>query len=139
MVRRVLVVDDEPAYRESLSFNLEHEGYAVVAVADPDAALREWAQRPFALVITDLLLPGGVDGVALLRTLRQQRSDLPIVIVSGLAAEEVYQRLATLDAPLAVLEKPFGLDALFDTVRRMLGEHGRTQGAGPQRCEDQPR
>lgn len=70
--RQVLVVDDEPGIRESLSGVLEDEGYEVEAVGDGEACLTRLAERSFDVVLLDVWLPG-IDGWKRLREFRRSR------------------------------------------------------------------
>jgi two-component system nitrogen regulation response regulator NtrX len=81
-VTRVLVCDDEPGIRKTLSQILGDEGYEVETVARGDEALaRARESRPDALFL-DVWLPDG-DGLAILERLREEEPDLPVVMISG--------------------------------------------------------
>ena len=67
---RVLVVDDEPGIRESLSGVLEDEGYEVESVGDGEACLLRLAERPFDAVLLDVWLPG-MDGMETLMRIQE--------------------------------------------------------------------
>lgn len=81
----LLLVEDEPSVRRLLQRVLEREGYEVHAVQTGREALELWPsiQHQVKLVITDIVMPGGVSGIQLARDLRRQDSDLPIVFMSG--------------------------------------------------------
>ena len=77
---RVLVVDDEPAIRESLAFALKREGFLVLEAASLREA-RARVEEQVELIILDLVLPDG-NGLDFLRTLRA-RSDIPVIVLTS--------------------------------------------------------
>jgi DNA-binding response OmpR family regulator len=79
--RTVLVAEDDPAIRELLAHHLQREGFDVLAVSDGNAALR--AARELAhVVVLDIGLPA-IDGLEVARTLRRERSDIPIIMLTA--------------------------------------------------------
>src|SRR5687767_3737024 len=70
----VLVVDDTEANRDALSRRLERKGYSVTTAADGAEALRQLAERPFDLVILDVMMPG-MSGLEVLEQIRRDRTD----------------------------------------------------------------
>ncbi len=78
----VLVVDDEPAIRESLRMILEYEGYRVDEAASGAAALARVADRPPDAVLLDVKMPE-MDGLAVLQAFRERGYDMPTLIISG--------------------------------------------------------
>jgi two-component system, OmpR family, response regulator MprA len=125
----ILVVDDEPAVRESLRRALELEGYTVELAADGEEALRRLAAQPSPdAVVLDVLMPG-VDGLAVCRRLRREGSMVPILMLTARA--EVDSRVAGLDAGADdYLPKPFALAELLARIRALLRRSGN--GASPE-------
>ena len=123
---RVLIVDDEPDIRATVSAMLEIEGYEVDEAANGADALRlvESDGGGIALVITDLIMPE-MRGTELARRLRQRFPALKVLLVSGYT-EDAIMRQRTFDAETVFLEKPFTPDALVQVVRRTL--NGETAG-----------
>ncbi len=115
---RILVVDDEPAVRDSLERALRLDGYEVELARDGDeglAKLREAA--PDALVL-DVLMPG-MDGLEMCRTLRASGDRTPVLVLT--ARDEVADRVAGLDAGADdYLVKPFALEELQARLRALL-------------------
>ncbi len=101
----VLIVDDEPNIRRMVGALLAGEGYDVRDAADgvTGLALAEAIEPDVALV--DLMMPGTLDGLALLARLRERRPDLPVVMMSGRAALTDAVRATRLGA-FTFLEKP---------------------------------
>lgn len=101
----VLIVDDEPNIRRMVGALLSAEGYDVRDAADgvSGLALAELSEPDVALV--DLMMPGDLDGLAVLAKLRERRPDLPVVMMSGRAALTDAVRATKLGA-FTFLEKP---------------------------------
>ncbi len=84
---RVLLVEDDVHVASLTSAMLVELGHEVVPVTTGHAALNELAQTPdIGLVLSDIMMPGGMDGVALVREMRLRQIHLPVLLVSGVAA-----------------------------------------------------
>ena len=116
---KILVVDDEPAVRESLRRALELEGYVVELADDGEAALERLEGSAQAdAVILDVLMPG-IDGLEVCRRLRAQDNAVPVLMLTARA--EVDSRVAGLDAGADdYLPKPFALAELLARLRALL-------------------
>ena len=115
---RVLVIEDSSDLAQGLRYNLELEGYAVKVADDGNAGLslaREWDPD---LVILDLMLPG-IDGYQVLRSLRADGRQTPVLILSARGEEADKVRGFQLDADQYVT-KPFGLIELLERVKSLL-------------------
>jgi PAS domain S-box-containing protein len=85
--RRVLLVEDDVQVASLTSAMLVELGHEVVPVTTGHAALEELAHTPdIDLVLSDIMMPGGMDGVALVREMRLRQIRLPVLLVSGFAA-----------------------------------------------------
>jgi len=115
---RILIVDDEPAVRESLRRSLAFNGFTVDTANDGAAALAAiTAERPDA-VILDVMMPK-LDGLETCRRLRAAGDDIPVLMLT--ARDEVSDRVAGLDAGADdYLAKPFALEELLARLRAML-------------------
>jgi two-component system response regulator MprA len=116
---KILVVDDEPAVRESLRRALELEGYEVDLAADGQEALARLEQRdqPDALIL-DILMPR-MDGLEVCRKLRLEGDEVPVLMLTARA--EIDSRVAGLDAGADdYLPKPFALAELLARLRALL-------------------
>ena len=82
MARRILVVEDEPTLAMALVDRLEAEGYAVDLATSGELALERAETDTFDLVMLDIMLPGK-DGLEVCRQLRQQRLDMPILMLTA--------------------------------------------------------
>jgi two-component system, OmpR family, response regulator MprA len=116
---KILVVDDEPAVRDSLRRALELEGYSVDLAADGGEALERLGANgePDALIL-DILMPR-MDGLEACRRLRREGYRLPVLMLT--AREEVENRVAGLDAGADdYVTKPFALEELLARIRALL-------------------
>lgn len=117
----ILLVEDEPAVRASLSFFLRRWGYRVLEACDGDEACELWRQHrgEIALLHTDMVLPAGVTGLELARKMRQDRPGLQVILSSGYSEELIAP--GCLDAQnITFLAKPCMPDTLASVVRRCL-------------------
>ena len=121
----VLVAEDERDVREILVAELAERGFTVVAAEDAAAALARLDDglRPDA-VVTDLAMPGGMDGLGLLREARKRLPRLPAVLVTGHAGEAVPEMLEAAErgGPFALVRKPAAAEVLADRLGRVLGQ-----------------
>ena len=115
----VLVVEDQPKVRLLLRRQLKRLGYLVVESADAGEALERLAEPGIDLLLTDIVLPGEMDGIALAEAALARRPDLPVVLSTGYAAGTPAERSAVL-AAAPVLRKPFAPDELARTLRQAL-------------------
>lgn len=114
----ILLVDDEPAVRQSLVRALSMESYSIRTAADGAEALAAIGAAQPDLLILDVLMPG-VDGLEVARRLRAGGNRLPILMLT--AREAVEDRVAGLDAGADdYLVKPFALAELLARVRALL-------------------
>lgn len=117
MKEKVLVVEDDPAIREALSYNLGREGYEVKAVGDGVAALEAARASAPDLVVLDLMLPE-LDGYEVTRTLRKE-SNVPILMLT--ARDEEIDRVLGLELGADdYLTKPFSMRELLARIKAML-------------------
>jgi two-component system response regulator MprA len=115
---RILVVDDEPAVRESLASSLAFEDYEVITATDGLSALDELDRTRPDLAILDVLMPR-MDGLTTCRRLRARGETLPVLMLT--ARDTVGDRVTGLDAGADdYLVKPFELDELLARVRALL-------------------
>jgi two-component system OmpR family response regulator len=119
---RVLVVDDEAALTELLSMALRYEGWEVRTAADGSGAVRTAREfRPDAVVL-DVMLPD-FDGLEVLRRLRAERTDVPVLFLT--ARDAVEDRIAGLTAGGDdYVTKPFSLEEVVARLRGLLRRAG---------------
>lgn len=116
---RLLMVDDEPLLRSLLSRAFARADFEVVEAASGPAALQLLCAEQFDLVISDVQMPL-MTGIELLRKLRHDQPDLPVVLISGVFELAPDQSLADIGA-FAILSKPFPFEELHEVALRALG------------------
>ena len=125
----VLVVDDEPTVRMLITDILGDLGYSAVEASDGIAGLRVLQSSVrIDLLITDVGLPGGVNGRQMADAARASRPELKVLFITGYA-ESAALGGGRLDPGMAVLTKPFAIDAMASRIKQMIeagrGERGR--------------
>jgi len=116
----VLVIDDEEAIRFLIVDVLEGAGYKVLVAEDGPSGLRILqSEAKVDLLISDVGLPGGVNGRQVADAARMTRPDLKVLFITGYAENAVVGN-GHLEAGMAVITKPFALDDLSARVRDML-------------------
>lgn len=118
---RVLVVDDESSIREMLSKTLALAEYEVDTAPDAIAALDmlRMSQANYDLLIADLKMPG-MDGLTLIRQVRQLRSGLPVIIITGFSTESSAIEAVNLGVS-AYLTKPFRVPQVLAAAAKAMG------------------
>jgi len=131
---RLLVVDDEPALRETLERALAAEGYAVETAADGVEALTAIERAMPDAVLMDVLMPR-LDGLETTRRLRTSGNNVPVLVLT--ARDGVSDRVAGLDAGADdYVVKPFALEELLARVRALLRRAGAESDAERLRFAD---
>lgn len=125
---KVLVIDDEPPIRKLLRMGLSTQGYQVIDAPNGRKAIELMAEKP-DLVILDLGLPD-VQGLDLLRSLREQNEVVPIVVLSSRADEQAKVQALDFGADDYVT-KPFGINELLARIRAALRHQLQAQGERP--------
>jgi two-component system response regulator RegX3 len=124
---RILVVDDEPAIVDAISYALRGEGFEVETLGDGESALEAARTESFDLVILDLRLPK-LSGIEVCRRLRAE-SDVPILMLTAMDAE--VDRVVGLEAGADdYVTKPFSIAELVSRVRAILRRRRLDAAAG---------
>lgn len=118
---RVLLIEDNDEFRTVLERILAREGFDVHAVEDGTKAVAALRQGGFALILTDLIVPGQ-EGIEIILTARGLLPDAKIIAMSGGAMHggNDYLPLANKLGASAVLRKPFGRDELLESINRVM-------------------
>ncbi|MBI4495608.1 MAG: sigma-54-dependent Fis family transcriptional regulator, partial [Deltaproteobacteria bacterium] len=119
MAKQILVVDDEERIRQSLSGILKDEGYEVLEARDGSQALKQVEADPPDLILLDVWMPGGMDGMEILERLKVSNPGLPVILISGHANIELAVKATKLGA-YDFIEKPLSLDKVLLTVNNAL-------------------
>ncbi len=115
----ILIVEDERAIASLLRRGLVFEGYRVVVADTGQRALKAFSEEHPDLIILDIILPGGLDGLRICETIRAGGADSPILMLT--ARDQVCDRVAGLNAGADdYLVKPFAFEELLARVRALL-------------------
>jgi len=118
----VLIVDDEPSVRMLIVDVLEEAGYSVIEAADSVAGLKLLQSNVrIDLLISDVGLPGGMNGRQMADAARQARPDLKVLFITGYAENSVIGN-GRLEPGMQVLTKPFAIETLAARVRQLVDE-----------------
>ncbi len=122
----ILLVEDEEAVSDLIAMALGWNGHRLHLAANAADALRLWAERQseIDLLITDVVMPGGMSGCELADRLRAERPGLPVIVMSGYNAETSEADFGRVAAPVRFLTKPFALEELGRQVAVLLAEVG---------------
>jgi len=117
----ILIAEDEPAIREMVAEVLSTHGYTVLQASSGQEALRLWEGKIHCadLLLTDMVMPGGITGAELARSLRELNPRLKVVYSSGYSPASFSEGLALCDGS-NFLPKPYSLTKLASVVRRCL-------------------
>jgi two-component system nitrogen regulation response regulator NtrX len=118
MKARILVVDDEPAIRDTMRMTLEYDGHEVLAAGSGQEALAMAERESPDLVFLDIKMPG-MDGLEVLSRLRGTNETLPVVIISAHGTAATALEAGRLGA-FRFIEKPLTKDYVLDAVREGL-------------------
>lgn len=126
---RVLIVDDEPAIRRFLRTALAVQDYRVEEASDGETALDFLKRNPVDLIVLDLGLPG-IDGLDVIRALRQQGSLTPIIVLSS--RDDEAGKVSALDLGADdYVAKPFGMEELSARIRAAMRHRLQQEGEKP--------
>lgn len=115
----ILVVEDDRAMAEMLVEQLEAEGFSVIYATCVSEAIALLTDQDFAVVLSDIQLPAGKDGFELLRSLREAKTETPVILMTAYATPE-RARQAVAAGAFEFLEKPFTMERLLEAVNRAV-------------------
>ena len=117
---RVLVIDDEPTVRLLVAEVLTDLGYKALEASDGASGLKLLrSPARVDLLVTDVGLPGGMNGRQVADAARQLRPDLKVLFITGFAEHAVLSH-GHLDPGMHILTKPFAMEALASRIRELL-------------------
>lgn len=115
----ILVVDDNDQNRMITARMLRAEGYKVIEARSAEQALEQLSEAPeIQVVVTDIVMPGGMDGVELAERISQVTPWRRVVLISGYA--RLFPKLGTSPVPFPLLIKPFSAEQLGRQIRDVL-------------------
>ena len=117
---KILVIDDEEGIRRHFEKLLTRRGHEVITAEDGEEGLELAADPEVKLIITDYQLPGALTKTEMVRTLRELRPELPLMVISGYADMEIVNECEALGVR-DVLTKPFELSFVTSIIQKELG------------------
>ncbi len=119
-VRRILIVEDEATLAFFLAHSLmsEAEDYEVLTARDGEMAVGKMEEKPFDVVISDIVLPR-MDGLSVLRQTRKRWPQTKVILMTAYGSPEIKNRAHEMGA-FAYIEKPFVYSTMRDLVLRAL-------------------
>jgi CheY-like chemotaxis protein len=116
----ILLVEDEDTVRRPTRRMLEKAGYEVIDVGDGAKAIAAFANAQVDLLVTDVIMPGGMNGKELADELKRTDSHLAVLFMSGYSADLLARRGVDEDGPANLLTKPFSEASLLAAVAGAL-------------------
>jgi CheY-like chemotaxis protein len=122
---RILLIDDDDAFRVMLRITLVHFGHTVVEARNGKEGLQLYRQGGVDLVLTDLVMPEK-EGFEILMELRQYQPPVKVIVMTGGVRGEkaYYLQTAKLFGAAKVLAKPFSNEVLLAAIKELLPEPG---------------
>jgi CheY-like chemotaxis protein len=131
MEKRILLVDDDPAVRDSIAIVLEGAGFQVDQADQGATGMRLLRANEPDLIVTDILMPQK-EGIETIREIRTLLPETPIIAISGSVETRAdYLKMAQSFGASAVLAKPFDPVVLLDLVNQLLAAR-EAPAANPQ-------
>ena len=123
---RILVIDDDAAVRSVVTVLLSKKGHRVETASNGRHGLKALSDGEFDLLIVDIFMPE-MDGLETIRLLRAQRSDLPVIVISGSdVATPDFLSMATKLGAVKSVRKPFRSSQLAEVVDQCLASAGKS-------------
>lgn len=123
MKTRILLVDDDPAFRRATARSLCKANFEVEECDNGQGALKAFDREWPDIVVTDIVMPD-MEGIELIMTLRKRMRDVRIVAISGGGRNGPTQYLSTakMAGASAIVEKPFDPETLIERIQSLLSE-----------------
>ena len=119
--RRILLVEDEPVIRGIIADMLSDAGFEVTATCTGDeAAILIADSDRFDVLLTDITMPGLIDGIGLAEHAREVHPALPVVFVSG--RPDHARRAEAVGPPSAFMPKPYDVHRVISVIDRLIGD-----------------
>ena len=117
----ILVVDDEIGYRRVLNNALTERGFCVKTAGSGEEALEELRNQEFPIIILDMKLPGGIDGLELLQKVKEQYNTSVLIMTAYGGIETAVEAMKR--GAFNYITKPFSIDEIILNVDRMIAQH----------------
>jgi CheY-like chemotaxis protein len=139
---RILVIDDQNPVRAAIVLALQARGFDVEAAASSQSGLAKFEQSAFDVAIADLFVPG-IDGLSLIKALRERNPRFPVIAMSGVllgtSGRTALDQLPNIPelADVICLQKPFGPNDLLQAVAAALAAGAAPAGELPSISQDE--
>jgi len=122
---KILVVEDEPLIRLGLASAIEEAGYEVIEASSADDAIRQLERgHEVSLVLTDVDMPGSMDGIRLAHYVRDRWPPVQLVVISG----KIGVRPGELPDGARFVTKPYQEERLLGLVASLIQDRGDSRG-----------
>jgi len=128
-LRKVLIVDDDPAVRKSFDRVLSGKGYAVITAGSGEEAVRKLNEEKYDIVYSDIRMPG-MSGLEVAENVKARRPWTPVVIITGYGTDAAEAR-AKAAGVSSFLHKPLSPEMIEDSARDVLAAAASTASAEP--------
>lgn len=117
-IKKVMVVDDDPTFREMLADALRFDEYIPCAVSGGEEALRELERGEIDAVISDIKMPG-MDGITLLKQIKERHADIPVILITAYLSDEDIKKESIDELADGFLRKPFRVEKIVDLLNTL--------------------
>jgi len=125
----ILVADDDPVARNLFEYRLQKAGYGVTVAADGAEAVRLLDTTVFDVVITDLVMPGKIDGIDVLKIAKEKSVEIDIIVITAHSSIDTAVD-AMKKGAVDYLEKPINFDELFLKLDKIAEVKAMLKNAG---------
>jgi len=125
MAKKILIIDDEADFVDTLSFSLESNGFEVVSASNGPSGIEKLKNENPDLIILDLMMPG-MDGYEVVKRLKADgaSSNIPIIVLTAAVTPDLKQKVCSVQA-VDCVTKPCDLEELMDKIKKALeARHG---------------
>ena len=120
-IQDILVVDDDPGLRLVVTKSLERSGFTCDQREDAASAIDALETGTYQLVISDIAMPGGMDGIDLLKTVKSKYPDISVIIMTGFGSDYSYVDIMEAGAS-DYMTKPFNMNSALARINRIARE-----------------
>ncbi len=124
---RLALIEDDPGVRDYFHSVVSRMGYTLFTAEDGPAGLALLEKEPVDVILTDLNMPGEPHGMDLVRRIRTQYPDVPVIVISGYPTRERLDACKELGIE-DFLTKPFEMTFFTSVVSRLLADKSKGQG-----------
>ena len=117
--KKILIIEDEKPLAHALSLKLTHEGFEVMTTGSGEEGATLLAQNTFALILTDLIIPGQ-DGFKILEALQAKKVKIPVIVMTNLNQEEDKKRAHDLGAVDFFVKSNSTLSEIVEEVKKKI-------------------